>query len=106
MAHRNSDDNDEPHHLYEIVDKTNNDTFKYGISCDPIGKDGLSKRVRVQVNFANLIDHWARFFARILIYDITGRKEAKKLESEHIRACKKKAWTKTQRQPYRLIYLF
>ncbi len=31
-----------PHHLYEIVDKDGEDTFKYGISCDPIGKDGMS----------------------------------------------------------------
>lgn len=63
MAHRNSDDNDELHHLYEIVDKFDNDIFKYGISCDPIGKDGMSKRMRVQLTFVNLIDKWTRFFA-------------------------------------------
>lgn len=90
MAHRNSDDNDAPHHLYEIVDKTDNDVFKYGISCDPIGKDGLSKRMRVQLRLANLIDDWARFFSRIILFDIPGRKEAKRIESEHIRAYKEK----------------
>lgn len=90
MAHKNSDDNDDVHHLYEIVDKTDNDIFKYGISCDPIGKDGMSKRMRVQLTFANLIDKWTRFFARIIIHDIKGRKEAKRLESEHIQAYKKK----------------
>jgi hypothetical protein len=67
-----------------------NDVFKYGISCDPIGKDGLSKRMRVQLRLANLIDDWARFFARIIQFDIPGRKEAKRIESEHISAYKEK----------------
>lgn len=90
MAHRNSDHNDDPHHLYEIIDKTDNDVFKYGISCDPIGKDGLSKRVRVQVKFANLIDEWARFFGRIIMFDIPGRREAKRIEREYIREYQEK----------------
>ncbi len=90
MAHRNFDDNDELHHLYEIVDKLDNDIFKYGISCDPIGKDGMSKRMRVQLTFVNLIDKWTRFFARIIVHDIPGRKEAKRIESEHIQAYKNK----------------
>ena len=91
MAHKNSDDNDDLHHLYEIVDKVDNDIFKYGISCGPISKrDGMSKRMRVQLRFANLIDSWKRFFTRILIHDIPGRKEAKRIESEHIQAYKKK----------------
>jgi hypothetical protein len=88
--HKNSDDNEDLHHLYEIVDKIDNDTFKYGISCDPIGKDGLSKRMRVQLRFANAIDEWKRFFARIILFDIQGRKEAKRIESEHIRTYKEK----------------
>lgn len=91
MAHRNSDDSDELHHLYEIVDKVDNDIFKYGISCGPISRrDGMSKRMRVQLRFANLIDGWKRFFTRILIHDIPGRKEAKRIESEHIKAYKEK----------------
>lgn len=91
MAHKNSDDSEEPHHLYEIVDKVDYDTFKYGISCGPISKkDGMSKRMRVQLRFANLIDNWARFFARILIHDIPGRREAKRIERKHIKAYKDK----------------
>ncbi len=90
MAHRNSDNNDGPHHLYEIVDKVDNDIFKYGISSDPIEKDGLSKRMRVQVRLANLIDNWARFFARIILHDLPGRREAKRIESEYINAYKSK----------------
>ncbi len=56
MAHKNSNQNQDPHHLYEIVDKLNDDTFKYGISCEPIGEDGMSDRMRKQVNFLNRID--------------------------------------------------
>ena len=65
--------------------------YLHGISSGPISKkDGMSKRIRVQLRFANLIDNWARFFTRILIHDIPGRKEAKRLESEHIQAYKEK----------------
>ncbi|MBK8920412.1 MAG: hypothetical protein IPM81_02730 [Saprospirales bacterium] len=35
-----------PNHLYEIVDKVGEDTFKYGISSDPIGEDGMSDRMK------------------------------------------------------------
>jgi hypothetical protein len=91
MAHKNSDDNEELHHLYEIVDKIDYDIFKYGISSGPISKkDGMSKRMRTQLRFANQIDNWARFFTRILIHDISGRREAKRIESEHIQTYKEK----------------
>lgn len=84
--HGNSNRNNKPHHLYEIVDEEKKDTFKYGISCDPIEADGLSERVRDQVDLFNLIAGWLRFFARILQKDIPGRKEASKIETEHIEA--------------------
>lgn len=91
MAHKNWDNSEEPHHLYEIVDKVDYDTFKYGISSGPISnKDGMSKRMRVQLRFANVIDNWARFFTRILIHDIPGRRAAKRIEKEHIKAYKDK----------------
>ncbi len=91
MAHKNRNDSEERHHLYEIVDKIDDDTFKYGISCEPISKkDGMSKRMRVQLRFANLLSDWARFFTRILIKDIPGRKEAKRIEREHIKDYKDK----------------
>lgn len=91
MGHRNSRNNEEPHHLYEIVDKKDYDTFKYGISSNQINeKDGLSERMRTQVKAANLIVDWARFFARVLIKNIPGRKEARRLEREHIQAYTKK----------------
>lgn len=46
MFHKNSYRNPLPHHLYQIIDKIDDDVFKYGISCDPIGLDGMSDRIR------------------------------------------------------------
>ena len=31
------------------------------------------------------INEWARFFGRIIIFDIPGRKEARKIETKHIK---------------------
>ena len=84
MAHGNSYENEELHHLYEIIDRVDDSVFKYGISFKPIGKDGLSDRIREQVNLVNRIDKWQRFFARILILNIPGKREARRLEIEHI----------------------
>lgn len=83
--HGNSNRNKKPHHLYEIRDSEDDDVFKYGISHEPIGKDGYSKRMRVQVDFLNLGAKWLRFFARIILFDIVGRKEAKRIERDYIR---------------------
>ena len=85
MFHKNSFRNPLPHHLYQIIDKIDDDVFKYGISCEPIGSDGLSDRMRKQVNLFNLIDDWERFFAVIILYDISGKIEAKQIETEYIR---------------------
>ena len=84
MGHGNSYENNELHHLYIIIDRVNEDVFKYGISFKPFGKDGLSERIREQVNLLNRIDKWQRFYARILLYDIQGKKEARRLEIEYI----------------------
>lgn len=84
MGHGNSYENNELHHLYVIIDRLDDDVFKYGISFKPIGKDGLSDRMREQVNLLNRVDKWQRFYAHILIFDIPGKREAKRLEIEHI----------------------
>ena len=86
--HGNSNKNNKPHHLYEIKDSVDDDVFKYGISHDPIGEDGYSNRMRVQVDFLNLGVKWFRFFARILLVDIQGKKEAKRIEKQYIRKYK------------------
>jgi hypothetical protein len=49
IPHGNSLDNPNLHHLYAIYKKADSDTFKFGISDDPIEADGLSERVRKQV---------------------------------------------------------
>jgi URI fold toxin 2 len=89
-GHGNSNDNEKPHHLYEIRDSEDDDVFKYGISHDPIDENGQSNRMKVQVNFLNLGVKWLRFFAQILISDIPGKKEAKKIEDEHVQQYKEK----------------
>lgn len=84
MGHGNSYNNNELHHLYEIIDRLDEDVFKYGISFKPIGKDGLSERIREQVNLLNRVDKWQRFYARILIFNIPGKREARRLETQYI----------------------
>ena len=88
--HGNSRKNKKPHHLYEIIDKEVDDVFKYGISAEQIGKDGLSRRIRSQLTLMNTIAGIMRFFARIIIRDIPGRKEARSLEDAHIKAYQQK----------------
>jgi hypothetical protein len=85
MSHRNSNENMDPHHLYEIVDTTDNDIFKYGVSWETIDKDGLSSRARSQIAYLNRLYEWVRFFGRILITDIAGKKAAKEIESKFIK---------------------
>lgn len=91
--HRNSHQNKTPHHLYEIYDKQEEETFKYGISSDSIDEegDGLSNRIRRQLNIFNLAAGWLRYFARILVKNIPGRKMAEKIEDEFIDNFEEKA---------------
>ena len=82
--------NDDIHHLYEIIDKVDEDVFKYGISCGPIGKDGLSRRIRLQIQLFNQTVNWNRFFDRIIIYSIVGKKEARIIETWFINSYREK----------------
>lgn len=86
--HGNSNKNNKPHHLYEIRDSVDDDVFKYGISHDQIDEDGYSNRMRIQIDFLNLGVKWLRFFGRILLLDLPGKKEAKRVERQHIRKYK------------------
>ena len=88
--HGNSKQNPKIHHLYEIRDSLDDDVFKYGISHDPIDENGLSKRMRLQINFLNLGVSWQRFFGRIIVMNIEGRIEANRIETEHILSYKEK----------------
>ena len=87
--HRNSHKNKEPHHLYKIYDKEEEELFKYGISSDSIDEDGLSRRIRKQLKILNLAAGWLRYFARILLENIPGRKRAEEIEDEYIEAFEK-----------------
>jgi hypothetical protein len=72
--HGNKLDNLKPHHLYVIFRLSNFEVFKYGISDDPIDDfDGLSARVRDQVEEWNMAAEYQKFDAKILATDIAGR---------------------------------
>ncbi len=88
--HGNSNKNMLPHHLYELRDLKEDDVFKYGISDEEIGEDGLSKRPRNQVRFLNLAVNWIRYVAKIILFDIPGKKRAKEIENGYIQKYKKK----------------
>ena len=88
--HSNSKKNPKPHHLYGIYEKETEDVLKYGISCEKIGADGLSKRPRRQTNLFNIAAGFLKFFAKILLYNIPGRAEAERIEREHIEAYRQK----------------
>jgi hypothetical protein len=83
-SHRNALDNNTEHHLYEFHDLEQDETFKYGISSDPIGEDGLSKRMRVQLDLLNLAVGWIRYIGRVLLMGISGRKAAEEIENEYM----------------------
>ena len=82
----NSHTNEKPHHLYIIFDKETGDIDKYGISSDPIEEDGLSGRIKLQLELFNRIARWHRFYAEILHQNIPDRIAAKKLEKKYINA--------------------
>ncbi len=88
--HNNSNQNDLPHHLYEIWDDQEQETFKYGISSDPIEAHGVSKRIREQVDVLNLAAGWLRYLAKILLTGIINRLKAKQIEDEYMDAFEEK----------------
>lgn len=85
--HGNAKENPNPHHLYRIFKLAENETFKYGISDDPLDpEDGLSARVRDQVEEWNLAAEYHKFGAEIVQYDIAGREAALHMERLYIDA--------------------
>ena len=88
IPHGNSYKNKKLHHVYVIFDKQEDDIYKYGISHDPIEADGLSARLRDQLDLFNRIAGWNRFFAEILHHNIEGRWKARALEKQLIQEYK------------------
>ncbi len=82
--HGNSKENPNLHHLYELYKIENRDTFKYGISDDPIDEDGFSARVRDQLEAMNMAAEYQKYSGEILEKDIAGRLEALRAEREMI----------------------
>ena len=88
--HGNSYQNQELHHLYVIFDGEDDSIYKYGISDDHIDPDNLSGRVREPVDLFNRIAGFPRFYAKIMLRDIPGRKQAREIERQHIWAFREK----------------
>ncbi|MBL7814639.1 MAG: hypothetical protein JNL70_06505 [Saprospiraceae bacterium] len=84
--HGNALDNPNIHHLYDIYKKANGDTYKYGISDDPIDSDGLSERARKQMTEMNRAAEFDKYGAQILVKDIEGRADAIRIERQYIDA--------------------
>jgi len=85
--HGNARENPNLHHLYCIFKLEGRETFKFGISDDPIDpEDALSTRVREQVEEWNLAAEYIKFGAEILVRDIAGREVALRLERHAIDA--------------------
>jgi len=82
--HANSHLNEEYHHLYEIFDTVEGDTYKYGISCEPLYPDGSSPRANRQVREFNRLVGFLRFLAKVVRTGIPGRKRAEEIEQEAI----------------------
>lgn len=83
--HGNSNKNPKEHHLYEIKDQDENDTFKYGISADQINADGKSPRAESQVKLFNILAGKVKYCAEILLKNIMGQEAARKIEKKHIK---------------------
>ncbi|MCW5923788.1 MAG: hypothetical protein KIS77_15690 [Saprospiraceae bacterium] len=77
------------HHLYAIIDGDDDSIYKYGITDNVIDADGLSDRVREQVDLFNRIAGFPRFYAKILLREIPGRRQAREIERQHIQAFEK-----------------
>lgn len=83
-VHKNSHKNLLDHHLYAIIDSEQEDIFKYGISCEKLEKDGSSPRAKRQLKLFNRLAGWLRYYAKVLLTKIPGRKRAEEIEEEYI----------------------
>ena len=84
--HANSHENDAEHHLYEIFDVERNSVYKFGICGKSLNTDGSSPRANEQIALYNRVVGMNRFFAKVLIVGISGRKRAEEIEKEYVDA--------------------
>ena len=85
IPHGNSYQYKKLHHVYVIYDKQDDNIYKYGMSHDLIETDGLSARLRDQLDLFNRIAGWTRFHSEILYYNVSGRVQAREIEQKLIR---------------------
>lgn len=97
--HGNSQKDNRPNHLYGIYEEKTEELFKYGISGGKIGADGMSKRMRNQVNYLNLAAGFLMYIARILVRNIPGRREAERIEQAYIDAYREEHGNKPRGNP-------
>lgn len=83
-SHKNSNENMDEHHLYEIIDSEGNIVYKYGICGQALNSDGTSPRANEQVTIFNRLVGYIQYFANVLITGIPGRIKAKEIENEYI----------------------
>ncbi len=101
-THGNSKESKKEQHLYEIKEKEADETIKFGISGSKLNKNGSSPRANSQINRLNKKVGIKKFFAKIRIKGIKGRKEALEKEKEVIRQYLKKnkgKMPKAQKRP-------
>ena len=91
--HGNSLKNENEHHLYAIHDRKRKGLYKYGVCGRPLNKDGTSPRANEQVRLFNRLVGWARFFSKILLTGIKGRRRSEALEDNYIDAYRAKHGT-------------
>lgn len=83
-SHGNSLENENEHHLYAIYDRKRNGLHKYGVCGRPLNKDGTSPRANEQVSLFNRVVGWARFFSRLILTGIQGRRQAEAIEDQYV----------------------
>lgn len=82
--HKNSNENEAEHHLYDVHDTELDTTFKYGISCEPLESDGSSPRGNEQASLFNKVVGYYRFMSKVLMAGIKGRIAARQIEDDFI----------------------
>lgn len=70
--------------MYEITDKKEEDTYKYGISGQKLDEDNTSDYVEKQTELLNDGANEDRYKYGILLKNIESRQKALQLEDDHI----------------------
>jgi hypothetical protein len=86
--HKNSLLSTSPQHVYEIFNISTGETYKFGISGNPLNKRGESPRANSQVALLNQLAGKEMYGARILGQDLPNRPTALSFEQSLVNAHK------------------